>query len=236
MPAELAKIKALPTPRWTAIVVLGLVVVGFVLLVLLAGSKDSDYSDTAQTVGLVTLIASMVLGVWMVGLEYGQNTLRRTLTADPRRPRLLGAKLGAALVTSGALTLAAYVLATILFGIAAAINGASLSVPDVFNSLLAALLGNAVIVAVGVGVALIVRSMAGGMTVMLSVFFIIDTILLAIPTVGDWSIKIAVFEIQDSINGAGDSVSIGHDALVLALWIAVSFGAGFLRFTRSDVV
>jgi ABC-type transport system involved in multi-copper enzyme maturation permease subunit len=95
MNSELLKLRSLPTPRWT----LAGVVAAFVITIVVAaiiGPRDGAVVFLLA-VGLPTSIASIVLGAWMAGVEYGQGTIRRALTADPRRLRLVGAKVGVVL-------------------------------------------------------------------------------------------------------------------------------------------
>lgn len=236
MRAELLKVRSLPTPRWTAIVVLGITVIAFVLLLLLGTDKAADYTDTTEGVLLgATSIGSVVIGVWIVGLEYGQGTLRRTLTADPRRERLVLSKLVVALGTVVALTVATAVVAGVLFSLAAKANGAATPFDDAFRILVGALFGNLVYATLAVGIALIARSMAGGMTAMLALLFVVDTVLSSISGVDEWTLGTAVADYTDALSDRADGASLGHAALVIVLWSVVIMGGGWARFTRSDV-
>ncbi len=235
MSAEIAKLRSLPTPRWTAIVVFGLVGIGFLALAIWGGENTVDYEDSVAALVGVTNIASIVIGVWVMGLEYGQNTLRRTLTADPRRNQLVLAKLGAALGWLALLTIAAMLAAIALFSLAASMHGAGSPAGESFDHFPAALFSNLAYASLGLGVALVTRSMAGGMTAMLALVFVFDIVLGVIPGADQWSFGIAVSDITDAISGEEDNGSIGHALLVVGLWFVVVIGGGWARFTRSDV-
>jgi ABC-2 type transport system permease protein len=235
MRAEIAKLRALPTGRWTAGIVLGLVAFAFLALIVWGGDKRSDYEDTIDSIVAVTNIAAIVIGVWMVGLEYGQNTLRRTLTADPRRSRLVASKLGAGLGGVALLSVVAMIIGAGLFSVAASVHGAGSPIPHTLDVIVGAVIGNLLFAALGLGVALITRSMAGGMTTMLALVFIVDLILAGISGASRWSFGNAVSDIVDAVNKAADNASITHAILVLVLWIGIALGGGWARFARTDV-
>jgi ABC-2 type transport system permease protein len=236
MRAELLKVRYLPTPRNTAAVVLGLTVVVFILLFLLGNDKAADYTDSVEIVETTfATLGAVVIGVWMVGLEYGQGTLRRTLTADPRRAHLIVAKVAVAIATVAALTIATALLAAVLFSLAAKANGAATPFDDAFRVLPGALFANFLYVAIGIGVALLARSMAGGMTAMLALLFVVDGALSAISGVEKWTIGTAIDDFVQALSNRADGGSLPHAALVIVLWSAVIIGGGWYRFTRSDV-
>ncbi len=235
MAAELEKLRFLPTPRWTLIVTLGLVGLGLVAVVFSGSEKESTYLDAAEVMaGLGTVIGSIVLGVWIAGVEYGQNTMRRALAADPRRERLLAAKLALAVAAALALTVVVWSVAALLLPIAASVNGASSPTGDILTASLTSLVANPIYAAIGCAVAMLARSMAGGMTAMLALVFVLDTALTALP-VGDISLGSALNDIGSAIEGEAGEHDVGHGILVTAVWVTVLLTAAWARFTRTDV-
>lgn len=239
MSAEFRKLRSLPTPRWTAIVVLGCALLAAVV-VYFAGTGGDIEGIYLATTGLPLWIASIIIGAWMIGLEYGQKTMRRTLSADPRRAHLIGAKLVAVAAYVAALTLIASLFAGILLSLAAAGQGGGPGMEAMVRSALGALAQNLIYAVVSFFLALLTRSMAGGMTVALAFGFIIDTALSAVPKVGDYSLSQAVTEIYAAIVGSDlagytEDPRIGRAVLITLAWLA-AFGLGSgLRFLRSDV-
>lgn len=75
MTAELLKLRCLPTPRWT----LAAVLATFVITLVIAAIVGPGDGGTALLlgVGLPTQVASIVIGAWMAGVEYGQGTKAR---------------------------------------------------------------------------------------------------------------------------------------------------------------
>jgi ABC-2 type transport system permease protein len=241
MTAELRKLFALPTPRWTLAATVAAVAIAALVAALAGPGKGEDLLPVQLGIGLTTSIAAIVLGAWMIGVEYGQKTLRRALTADPRRPRLLLAKLA---VVLGAVTVATLVLVAVsapAFSAIASAHGESMPVRESLEYGLAALLNNLVYATVGFALALVTRSMAGGMALALAFAFVIDSGLSVIPTVGDYSLSAAVLELMagisgDRVNGMpSGEPEIARGLAVTAAWLTALLGVSVARFTRSDV-
>ena len=232
MRAELIKLRAMPTPRWTALGALG------ALLVMLAatGYWGIGEDDVALGLGaeLPTSVAAIILGTWIVGVEYGQRTMHRTLSADPRRMRVIGVKLATALVAALALTVVVFAVAAAVLPAIASAHDQDLTVMDVMRSGLAALIGNGALVIVGVAFALFTRSMAGGVTLALVYAFVIDSAVSAIPKVGDYTAQSANWEIWEVITQQPGDSSLVPAVFVLAAWCAGLLAIGGWRFVKPD--
>lgn len=239
MRAELRKLISLPTPRWTAFAVLACGLLA-AIVVFFAGTGGEPADIFSAAVGIPLWIGSIVIGAWMIGVEYGQKTMRRTLSVEPRRLRLIGAKLAVLFAYVTTLTVVACLLGAALLTIAAAGHGGGPELEDVLRVAGAALTQNLIYAAVSFFLALFTRSMAGGMTVALAFAFIIDLALSAIPKYGDYSLSMAATEIYASIVGPelagfGEDPEVGRALLVIAAWLTVLGAASGLRFLRSDV-
>jgi ABC-2 type transport system permease protein len=240
MRAELLKARSMPTPLWCLIAVLACFLLGLGAVVLWGPGEDSGSLDVA--IGLPTLIASIVFGVWMVGVEYGQRTLRRTLTADPRRTRVLLAKLLTALLLVALVTALLHLLALPLYDLAAQRHDASVSASAAADAGLSALVSNVAYAIVGFAFALITASMAGGVTMTLVFIFVIDTIISIVPKIEDFAMGPALEKVTSSLRGSdtgvfGETIERAEtsDVLLVAAWLAGLLLLGALRFLRSDV-
>jgi ABC-type transport system involved in multi-copper enzyme maturation permease subunit len=239
MNAELRKLIALPTPRWVLAATTGALVTA-ALVAALAGPGDGrDMLPVKLGVGYTTWIAATVLGAWMIGLEYGQKTVRRALTADPRRLRLLLAKLAVALGATAALTVVLFAAAAPLFSAIASARGQSMPATETLEFGLATLFNNLVYATAGFALALATRSMAGGMTLALGFAFVISSALSAIPSIGAYALSSAVLDVMAGIAGGQlfgiDEPNIARALAVTAAWLTVLIGVSMMRFTRSDV-
>jgi ABC-2 type transport system permease protein len=241
MTAELRKLLALPTPRWTLVATIAAVVIAAVVAALAGPGKGADMAPVQLGVGLGTTVAAIVLGAWMMGVEYGQKTIRRALSADPSRVRLLLAKLGVVLGAVTIVTIALSLISAPVFSAIASAHGESMPVGDSLQYGLAALFNNLVYATIAFALALVTRSMAGGMALALVFAFVIDSALSAIPVVGDYALSSGVIVLMAHISGATINGVKDSDPNVLralgvtVVWLAALIGISAARFTRTDV-
>ena len=238
MRAELLKIRSMPTPLWSGVAVLAAFVAGLAITFIWGVGNDLD---STVLIGLPTAIASIVLGVWVFGVEYGQNTMRRTVAADPDRVRLVLAKLGVVLILAAAVTALLYLLALPLYGLANSGHDFAFPADELLRQGASAVFGNLVYVLVGAAFAMITASMAGGMTAALVFIFVLDSIMSLIPKVGDYTFGLALADVNEAIAGGamegaeGAGHSGGVALLVVAGWVAFLLALGAQRLIQSDV-
>lgn len=104
MKSELLKFRSLPTPKYSGIfLLLAVAIATFVVY------KNGDFNEAAfqGAISLPSMVVALILGAWLVGLEYGQNTLRQVLSSDPSRLKLMLSK---AVVLVGVLSAAVVLL------------------------------------------------------------------------------------------------------------------------------
>jgi ABC-2 type transport system permease protein len=241
MTAELRKLLALPTPKWTLVGTIAAVAIAALVAALAGPGKGADMTPVQLGVGLGTTVGAIVLGAWMMGVEYGQRTIRRALSADPSRARLLLAKLGVVLGAVTIVTLAVSLISAPLFSAIASAHGESMPVGDCIAYGVAALFNNLIYATVAFALALVTRSMAGGMALALVFAFVIDSALSAIPVVGDYALSAAVVDLMGQISGLKlNGVDDADPNLLRAIgvtigWLVALLGVSVTRFTRTDV-
>jgi len=240
MRSELQKIRAMPTPRWCAIAVFATMLLGLAATWRWGLGPSRDAYDFS--IGLPATIAAVVFGVWMFGVEYGQGTMRRVLTADPRRSRLFLSKLAVGVPLVALATVLIYLIALPLYGLAADGHGQSIELATYQDALLAALVANVAYLLVGAAFALITASMAGGVTFALVFLFILSVFLAFVPEVDQYSFNLALADIDRAIRGDAGGFGtaeaenpVGTAAAIAAGWLLLLLGAGWLRLKRSDV-
>jgi len=240
MRAEFLKIRALPTPLWTGVFMAGCFLIGLLFSVWKGVGQDEAVLDLA--IGLPAAISSIVIGAWMVGVEFGQNTLRRVLSTDPRRTRLIFSKLAVCLIVIVGVTTALWLAGMLIFSLAGSGHETSIDTAQALRNGAAVLLSNVVYAVVAMGLAWITRSMAGGMTIAFVFFFVIDSLFAILPTVGDYSLGACLSTLDEAIRGTdqgifGPSESISNEAAAIALviWVVVIFGLGIIRTETTEV-
>jgi len=192
---------------------------------------------------LVGGIVFAVLGVRAITAEYSSGMIRLSLTATPRRERLLAAKAAVlALVTLAAGT----VMTVIMFLVAQAIlsgyhaPSAGLGDADALRAVLATSVMSPIVPLFALSLGFMLRSTAGAITSVLGLIFVPaivgailpqswqDHVLIYLP--GPASDAIAFGQLPDAPHGLSPAVA----ALVLAGWTAVFLGGALLALERRD--
>ena len=237
MSAELAKLRYLHLPRWTAAAVLGAAVLVGLGLLLFPPADPGRYASTASFAMNVTLtIAAIVFGVWIATLEFASGTWQRTLTAEPNRNAVLVAKLVVLLLAVAGLGLVAVGATIGLSDLAASRAGADVDQDDVARQV-AAVLPPAIIAAVvGFGFGLLSGSIGGGVAAAFAFVFVLDGFLQQIPGIGDWTFGMVTADVQAKIAGSGTADHALLPSLLVALaWALVILAPGWLRLLRQDL-
>jgi ABC-type transport system involved in multi-copper enzyme maturation permease subunit len=188
--AELLKIR---TTRTTIGIVLGMVAL-ILLFSLLSGllTKAPNLTSTEDQRGLLSVgslagVFSALAGIMLVTSEYRHGTIRPTFLFNPRRSRVINAKLAAGL-------LAGIVFGIVGEGLGFAIGYACLAgrgIDYALNGgqttllLLGTLAGVALWATLGVGIGVIVRNQVGAIIGLLAWGFVAENLLFAfVPSVG----------------------------------------------------
>lgn len=240
MKAELLKIRSMPTPLWTGVAMLVCFVGGIVGSIVWGVGQDDAVLDIA--IGVPTMIGSLILGSWLAGVEFGQNTLRRVLSADPRRVRLVMVKLATVLIVVVAATTLLMAVGMVIFPLAGSGHETSLDYEMAFKILAACLVTNLTYATAALALTLLTRSMAGGMTITFVFFFVLDGLLSLIPKVGDYTIGIAQTDIDLAIRGQAEGIfettttnDTGIAVVTLLGWLVVFTVAGIVRTLKTEV-
>ncbi|MCP3758921.1 ABC transporter permease [Streptomyces sp. TBY4] len=201
----------------------------------------TDAVGLALTGTQLAQLAIGVLGVLVAAGEYSTGMIRSTLTAVPQRLPVLWSKaLTFAAVALAACTVA--VLAAFLVG-STQVSGTSaeLSLSDdgVLRSLAGAALYLAMAGVLGVALGALLRSVAGGIAVLVASLMVIPGLTSLLPdswadTVGPYLPSNAGGAMM-SLHQASGALSPGAGLAVLAGWVALVLGAAALRLVRTDV-
>ncbi|WP_448004909.1 ABC transporter permease [Agromyces bauzanensis] len=254
--SEWIKLRTLRSTVWSyvSVVVVGL---GMALLLSLTiagdleGAPDTLGGSAAAQAGLFVQSSTVgvflaqlvvaVLGVLVIGGEYGTGMSRSTFTAVPKRLPVLAAKATVLFVVTFLIGLVATVGG--FFVSAAVYSGhdvsASLTDPDVFLPLLGASMYLALVAVFALGIGMMVRSSAGGIGIVLAFVLVVPTVLQLIPA--DWAQSIHPYLLATAgtnmfapteITGT-ETLTAWQDLFVVLGWVAASLiGAGVLLTKR----
>jgi ABC-2 type transport system permease protein len=237
MSGEIAKLRYLALPRWTAGSVFAItLIVGAALLVFPPGNVDKYISTPAFALGVVFGIAAIVFGVWSASVEFSSGTLQRTLTAEPTRSRVLGAKLLCVLVGTAIVALGAAAASAGLSEIAASNAGVSLDDGDLAKQLFSQVPTALAFAGIGFAFGLLTRSMGGGITLALALAYIADGIIGFIPGFENIGFGRMAHDLSSGLSGEGETVNaVGAAALGSLAWVIIVMVPGWVRFTRGDL-
>jgi ABC-2 type transport system permease protein len=183
-------------------------------------------------------LAIGVFGILAVTGEYGSGTIRSSLSAAPRRPLLLGAKVlvvgAVALVMGEVLTFASFLIGqAVLSGIGAPTTTLAhagvlraVSLSGAFLALLGLL---------GLGLGVIIRHTAGAMAAFVGVTFLLPLLIQHIP--GTPSRYTPVGILANSVSAVvpqSNQVSATTGFLLMILYSAVILGLGAVLMARRD--
>ena len=208
-----------------------------------ADRRDYEPIGAALIGGIASAIFFLVLGVKAATGEYGAGMMRLTLTATPRRGRVLAAK---ALVVAAITIVAALVCNVGMFLVAQAIlSGSALETASLADAdTLRAVLGSSALAPlfplIGLALGIVLRSTAATIVAVFAVIF-------GPPFLGGVLPQSWQGDTLDYLPmSASDAITIGHlpdasaglspaaAALVVAGWLAVFLGGAWAVFERRD--
>ena len=212
----------------------------------LVNGGDNDLIQQMLGGAMVALIALVPLGVVFITTEYGRGTIRTTLTASPRRGRVLVAK---ALVLAAAAFAAGLVAAVAAFYLSYPIlhsNGyraPSYPQPSLWTPLsLRAVIGTALVMAIvtvfSLGVGTLVRRTAAAVTVVIAVVVLPRVIGAFLPVNAElWINRItplAGLSIQQTRDRFDYALGPWQGLAVLCAWAAAALGLAWWALRRRD--
>jgi ABC-2 type transport system permease protein len=233
MRAELAKVRYLPLPRWTAAALAGVTLIVGAALLITAPTDAGKYVSVPNTaINIAVQLSALVFGVWLATLEFSFGTL----TGEPDRNRVLTGKLVVILlvVAAGAMAIAAAGGGVTQL----AATHAGIDIDD--GDLAAALFGEAPTAisaaAIGFGFGLLARSPGGGIALGLVFLLVLDGFLSFIPGAEEYSYGQLSQDLSNNLTGVGETVNALAIALLGVLaWCVIVVAPGWMRFLRSDL-
>lgn len=233
--AEWTKMRTVRSTMWT-LVAMTIITVGISMI---AGSTIANRWNTFSVIQRLTfdptrislrgLLFSQliigVLGVLVMSAEYGTGTIRATLAAVPRRPRVLAAKaavfFAVAVVAGEVLAFSGFLVGQALLTSPA--PHAVLTQPNVLRAVAGGGLVVAVLGLFALGLATIIRHSAGAITAYVGVLLVAPIILQSLPSsIGQPILKFMPFTISDTMTSV---IPNGNDAF--SPWVGLLVLVGY---------
>jgi ABC-type transport system involved in multi-copper enzyme maturation permease subunit len=207
---------------------------------------DNDIVRDSLGGVLVGMIAIIVLGVVFMTSEYAKGVIRTTLTASPRRGRVLAAKAVVLATAVFAVGLAAALIALVATRPIQRRNGFDPpAYPDpslADGPVLRAVVGTALFLAVlsmfALGVATILRRAAGAITLVIALAVVPSIVGAFLPVTAElWlnrTTPLAGLALQQTRARFDNAIAPWAGFGVLCAWAAVALGLGFWQIRRRD--
>ena len=211
-----------------------------------APERQAQFAPILMTMTgvVVMLIASSVFGVLVTSSEYSSGMMRLTLTATPRRTRVLVAKLG--LVTGVTLAYGVATSVAMFLAGSAVLSSYGIEVPglgdaDAQRFVFGLAVATPMFPVLGTALGVILRSTAGAITAVLGLLWLPQVFGELLPT---WPQEHVMSLFPQS---AADSLTGGHlvenpiypdplvAAVTIAVWMVVLLGAAHVLVQRRDV-
>ena len=240
--AELIKLRHQRTPQVLLLVGVAIAVLGSALTAFQGHPVPlHEYTNRVDfsAFGLSAILMA-VLGGWMMGSEYRQDTLKRLAAVGPGRTRIVLAKLAVLVGAVLAMSTVWFAIATAGMALAASKHGVTLPTGHLGGVYLSGVLGGVATALVAYGLSLLVRSDVFAIIGTLGLLLAVDQIVMSVwPHTGRYTLSGALDGVSQGLHLAsrGDTTTLGLAAslAVVAAWGLVPALAGSRVFARRDV-
>ena len=228
---EWAKATDTRAARWLLTLVALSTAAMMLVPVLAPTTFDQTYAGYLRVAALGLTILLPVVAILLVTGEWSQRSVMTTFTQEPRRMRVLNAKVAVSLVLSGVAALFGGVVTAAGVGLAAA-SGRALEADLTVGAITGYLLFVVLNVLAGVALGTLLQSSAIAIAASFALpaaFAVLGT---ASTLVSDW------IDTSSAWNWVLENDWAGHVPQIvfsLAFWVAVPFAAGVVRTMRRDV-
>lgn len=227
--------------RWFSLSILGLVLVVVLLQALVFAEGVQDFEDFVQFAGNVLGYFLPIVLIMLVTSEWGQRTALVTFTLEPRRGRVVVAKLLAGLLLSLAALAVSILLSAFGAFLASSVRGVDVSWSLGADVLRNFLVTNTIVVLVGFAIAMLLMNTAAAIVVYFAYTFILPIVANILGALVDWFGDLVPWIELNTAQVplvAGESIS-GEEWAQLAtatlLWLVLPLTLGVLRLVHREV-
>ena len=238
---ELRKLVDTRSGRWLLIAQAILITVAMAVRSIIVGVEGESISlwNYAWLAGSVMAFLLPVMGIMSITTEWSQRAAMTTFTLEPRRTRVVAAKLAAVVVTS-----IVAVAVAIVIGVAASAVAAAVGIDVTWSTDLHLLVSFAVAHVLGLLVGFAFGAMClntpGGLVGLLAYHSVVPALLEVGTQQFGWfarlrpSIDFGAVLVDLSENGFA-AVQAGHVVTATALWVGVPLTIGVRRLLRAEI-
>ncbi|HEX5089466.1 MAG TPA: hypothetical protein VFV89_16795 [Nocardioides sp.] len=210
-------------------------------------ADDTQVANTVYTAGLsVGYLLMLVIGVIQIGAEYRHHTITSTFLSQPRRARVMGAKVLALIVIGAGYGVLSLVGSVVVGAITLQARGADpFPSATVVRTLALSLLVLSLWALIGLGVGILIPNQVAALLIAVGVAWIVEPLLGAAIAAWDFGKEHIALYLPSSasqavLSGAQASssdvrLSWWGGAMALVCWAAAFAGAGIVRVLRQDI-
>lgn len=228
--------------RWFSASILIICALALALFAIFAEPGFYDYQEMASIAGGILGFFLPIILIMLVTAEWGQRTGLVTFTLEPRRSRVVVAKLAAGTLISLAVLALAFGIATLATAFAGVIRDGDVSWSMDSNVILNFVLANIFGVLVGFAIAMLLMNTAAAIVVYILYSLVLPTVLGILSAVIDGFADIVPWVDFNTAQGplfTGDFKLDGQEWAQLAvtglIWLVIPLTLGIWRLLRAEV-
>lgn len=230
--------------RWLSISILGLCAVVMLVVAFLVTTNGDfqDFDFFVQAMGGTLGYFLPIIAIMLVTSEWGQRTGLVTFTLEPRRSRVVLAKLTAGLLITIGVMLLSLVLAAIGSGLASTVRGADVSWAVDGRVLFNFAFTNLIVVFIGFAFAMLLMNTAAAIVAYFVYSLVLPIVVGIVGALVDWFGDLAPwieFNTAQTPLFTGDYSPTGEEWAQIAtagtLWLILPLAFGIWRLLRSEV-
>jgi ABC-2 type transport system permease protein len=226
--------------------VIGLLVVAAEVICLIVfitqDTNDITWGVFTTVAGVITSVLIPVLGIMLVTSEWGQRTAMVTFALEPRRSRVIFAKLGVGILLTGVTVVVALVVGLICNSIFAATGGnTTWWDQDFTDGLVGFIITQCMAMLVGFALAALLLNTASAIVVFFAYSYVLPTILAIAANAIGWfkdlepwiNLTTAQSPLYELHTMTGKEWA--HLLVATLIWVAVPLVVGLRRILRAEV-
>jgi ABC-2 type transport system permease protein len=241
--SEVRKLASTRAPSWVAASAVGMTLLALSGAVASGGIPEETLrtTDGLRMVlghGGLAAILALVLGVLSTASEHRHGTIVDTLLSEPRRGRVLGAKVATLVVVGAALGVVVAVGAWL--GTSAWYAGKGIDLPLAFSdattlrTLAGIVVWNALYAVLGVALGTIIRTPAGAIVTAILWLYVLEMAIAGLlPSVAKWLPAMSALALGNT--PGGELLGQAAGGAVLLGWTALAVAGAYVATNRRDI-
>lgn len=228
---------------WLLIITAGLTALAMVIAAVISIAQDTAISFNAylMTCAYTSGVLLPVLGIMLVTQEWGQRTAMVTFVLEPRRPRVIAAKLVTGVLLAWLVVALAFAVAALANLAAALGRGVSPSWDFSWHFILAFLFSQTFAMLLGFALAALLLNTPAAIVLFFVATFILPTVVTTVSLLAwDWLARAEpwfLFNVSQSSLLLGEMTGDRWAQLgvTTVLWVVLPVTLGVMRITRAEV-